>query len=92
MRIKAATLLSAMLVATLATPIYVKAATSESMAEVFKSCEKEAESNEVDDKDMRNWLKRCMTDNGLTSADADSTLEELGPPPAENTSGESSGS
>jgi len=91
MRIKAATLLPAMLVATLATPIYVNAATSESMAEVYKNCEKEAESNEVDDKDMRNWLKRCMTDNGLTSADADSTLEELGPP-AENTSSESSGS
>ena len=91
MRIKAATLLSAMLVATLATPFYVKATTSESMAEVYKNCEKEAESNEVDDKDMRNWLKQCMTDNGLTAADADSTMEELGPP-AENTSSESSGS
>jgi len=92
MRTKAATLLSAMLVATLATPVYVKAATSESMAEVYKSCEKEAESNEVDDADMRNWLKRCLTDNGLTAADADSTLEDLGPPPVENKSGDSSGS
>ena len=90
MRIKAATLLSAMFVATLATPIYVKAATSESMAEVFKNCEKEAEANEVEDADVRNWLKRCMTDNGLTSADADTTLEELGPP-AESKSEDSSG-
>ncbi|WP_455207717.1 hypothetical protein [Kaarinaea lacus] len=90
MSIKAASLLSAMLVATLATPIYVQAA-SESMTEVFQNCSKEAEANEVDDKDMRNWLKRCMTDSGLTAADVDSTLEELGPP-AENSSGESSGS
>jgi pseudouridine-5'-phosphate glycosidase len=90
MRIKAASLLSAMLVATLATPVYVQAA-NPSMEETFNKCQQEAESNEVEDKDMRTWLKRCMTDSGMTAADADTTLNELGPP-AEKSSGDSSGS
>ena len=89
MRTNGVTLLSAILVTILASPIYVQAA-SQSMQEVYKNCEKEAESNEVSDKDMRTYLKQCMTDNGLTSADADTTMEELGPP-VENTQEETSG-
>ena len=90
MRTKTATLLSAMLVATLTNPFYAQAA-SQSMEDVYKNCEKEAESNEVTDQDIRNYLKQCMTDNGLTSADADTTLEELGPP-ADNAPEGTSGS
>ena len=63
----------------------VFAANSE-LVKVYQSCEKEAEKNEVEDKDFRTYMRQCMTDNGMTSADADSTLNELGPP-AENQSG-----
>lgn len=63
-----------------AAPVF---AANSDMVKIYQNCEKEAEKNEVEDNDFRTYMRQCMTDNGMTSADADSTLNELGPP-AEN--------
>jgi len=70
-------ILTASFMSLFAIPVY---AASSDMVRVYQACEKEAEGNEVEDGDFHTYMKQCMTDNGLSTADADTTLAELGPP------------
>lgn len=69
-------IIAAFVVSLFASPVF--AADSE-WSKVYKSCEKEAEKNEVEFSDLRNYIKGCMMESGISAADADSTLDELGP-------------
>lgn len=65
-------------VLSLATP-YVYAADSE-VSKAYKTCIKEAESDEDEPNDMRTFVRGCMLGSGINAADADTILNELGPP------------
>jgi len=50
-----------------------------SPSEVFVQCKKEAETEEVDAKDVQNYIRGCMKENGVESADIDGVLQGSSP-------------
>ena len=65
-----------------ASPVF--AANSE-WSSAYNACAKEAEKNEVEVSDLRTFIKGCMVESGISSADADSTIDELTGPQANKT-------
>lgn len=85
MKLKSSLILSAIAASMLVTPVLYAA---QSPAEILNACKSEAEANEVSFEDMPKYLKQCMTDQGVTAADADKLLQEKAAPAA---SGEEKG-
>lgn len=69
--------IAAFVIGLFTSPVY---AADAEWSKVYKACEKDAEKNEVEFDDLRTFIKGCMTDAGISSADADSTLDELSAP------------
>lgn len=75
-------IISAFVVGLLSSSAY---AANEEWSKAYTSCAKEAEKNEVEFADLRTFIKGCMVESGISSADADSTLDELAGPQAAKT-------
>lgn len=69
-------IIAAFIIGMFTSPVF---AANDEWSKVYKSCEKEAEKNEVEFADLRTFIKGCMVESGISAADADSTLDELSP-------------
>lgn len=63
----------------LTTVFAVPFAMASTPAEVYNQCKKEAVGEEVASSEMEGYIRQCMEDRGIDSADIDAVFQEMAP-------------